>query len=40
MNQPMANADGDEDVEDAEPQDIENEGREMNDWTYEKLATE
>ena len=29
----MANAEGDDDVEDAEPQDIENEGREMNDWT-------
>jgi len=27
----MANAEGDDDVEDAEPQDIENEGREMND---------
>lgn len=31
MNQPMANAEGDDDVEDAEPQDLDNEGREMND---------
>lgn len=31
MNQPMANAEGDDDVEDAEPQDNDNEAREMND---------
>ena len=28
----MANAEGDDDVEDAEPQDVDNEAREMNDW--------
>jgi len=28
----MANAEGDDDVEDAEPQDGDNEAREMNDW--------
>jgi len=27
----MANAEGDDDVEDAEPQDVDNEAREMND---------
>lgn len=31
LNQPMANAEGDDDVEDAEPQDVDNEAREMND---------
>jgi len=28
----MANAEGDDDVEDAEPHDVDNEAREMNDW--------
>ena len=28
----MANAEGDEDVSDAEPQEGENEAKEMNDW--------
>jgi hypothetical protein len=28
----MANAEGDDDVEDGEPQDNDNEPREMNDW--------
>ena len=28
----MANAEGDDDVEDAEPHDGDNEAREMNDW--------
>lgn len=28
----MANAEGDDDVEDGEPQDVDNEPREMNDW--------
>lgn len=31
MNQPMANAEGDDDVEDAEPQDNDNDAKEMND---------
>lgn len=31
LNQPMANAEGDNDVEDGEPQDDNNEPREMND---------
>ena len=30
----MANAEGDDDVEDAEPQDGDNEPREMNDWEH------
>ena len=29
----MANAEGDGDVSDAEPQDVDNEAKEMNDWT-------
>lgn len=33
----MANAEGDDDVEDVEPQDIDNEGREMNDWAVASL---
>lgn len=32
LNQPMANAEGDDDVEDAEPVEGDNEPREMNDW--------
>jgi hypothetical protein len=31
MNQPMANAEGDDDVEDGEPNDNDNEPKEMND---------
>jgi hypothetical protein len=33
----MANAEGDDDVEDAEPQDNDNEAREMNDWNVETV---
>lgn len=34
----MANAEGDEDVSDAEPQEGENEAREMNDWMVKQSS--
>jgi len=34
----MANAEGDDDVEDAEPHDVDNEAREMNDWVSGGLS--
>jgi hypothetical protein len=36
----MANAEGDDDVEDAEPQDGDNEAREMNDWKIKMVLND